>query len=131
MGLIFGLIKGNQWQISPLNSYLISGWGGGYGLTLRGKGRSTRSAWQTIGIASPILKAEEEMSKTAREVELRLQSTGEAPVSVGGNGGLRILGWSRCICAIGSINSHCFPMVGDGKNQPNSRGLHTHYKDSY
>ena len=28
------------------------------------------------------------------------------------------------MCAIGSINSHCFPMVGDGKNQPNSRGLY-------
>ncbi len=27
------------------------------------------------------------------------------------------------------LNSHCFPMVGDG-HQPNSRGLYTHYKDS-
>ena len=28
------------------------------------------------------------------------------------------------------LNSHCFPMVGDG-HQPNSRGLYTHYNDSY
>ena len=34
-------------------------------------------------------------------------------------------------CAIGSINSHYFHIIGDGKNQPNSRGLYTHYKDSY
>ena len=31
----------------------------------------------------------------------------------------------------GSINSHYFHIIGDGKNQPNSRGLYTHYKDSY
>ena len=30
----------------------------------------------------------------------------------------------------GSINSHYFHIIGDGKNQPNSRGLYTHYKDS-
>ena len=28
------------------------------------------------------------------------------------------------------LNSHYFRMIGDG-HQPNSRGLHTHYKDSY
>ncbi len=28
------------------------------------------------------------------------------------------------MCAIGSINSHCFPMVGDGKNQPKSVGVY-------
>ena len=33
------------------------------------------------------------------------------------------------ICAIGSINSHYFHIIGDG-HQPNSRGLYTHYKDS-
>ena len=32
-------------------------------------------------------------------------------------------------CAIGSINSHYFQIIGDG-HQPNSRGLYTHYKDS-
>ena len=30
----------------------------------------------------------------------------------------------------GSINSHYFHTIGDG-HQPNSRGLYTHYKDSY
>ena len=28
------------------------------------------------------------------------------------------------------LNSHYFHIVGDG-HQPNSRGLYTHYKDSY
>ena len=28
------------------------------------------------------------------------------------------------------LNSHCFHIIGDG-HQPNSRGLYTHYKDSY
>ena len=28
------------------------------------------------------------------------------------------------------LNSHYFHIIGDGKNQPNSRGLYTHYKDS-
>ena len=32
-------------------------------------------------------------------------------------------------CAIGSINSHYFHIIGDC-HQPNSRGLYTHYKDS-
>ena len=31
---------------------------------------------------------------------------------------------------LGSINSLYFHIIGDGKNQPNSRGLCTHYKDS-
>ena len=31
---------------------------------------------------------------------------------------------------LGSINSHYFHIIGDG-HQPNSRGLYTHYKDSY
>ncbi len=30
----------------------------------------------------------------------------------------------------GSINSHYFHIIGDG-HQPNSKGLYTHYKDSY
>ena len=30
----------------------------------------------------------------------------------------------------GSITSHYFHIIGDG-HQPNSRGLYTHYKDSY
>ena len=34
------------------------------------------------------------------------------------------------ICAIGSINSHYFHIIGDGKNQPNNRVLYTNYKDS-
>ena len=29
-----------------------------------------------------------------------------------------------------SLNSHYFHIIGDG-HQPNSRGLYTHYKDSY
>ncbi len=28
------------------------------------------------------------------------------------------------------LNSHYFHIIGDG-HQPNSRGLYTHYKDSY
>ena len=36
---------------------------------------------------------------------------------------------SVSICAIGSINSHYSHILGDG-HQPNSRSLHTHYKDS-
>ena len=28
------------------------------------------------------------------------------------------------------LNSHYFRIIGDG-HQPNSRGLYTHYKDSY
>ena len=35
----------------------------------------------------------------------------------------------EAICAIGSINSLYFHIIGDG-HQPNSRGLYTHYKDS-
>ena len=31
------------------------------------------------------------------------------------------------ICAIGSINSHYFHIIGDGKNQPNNRVLYTNY----
>ena len=31
---------------------------------------------------------------------------------------------------LGSINSHYFHIIGDGKNQPNSRGLYTYYEDS-
>ena len=34
------------------------------------------------------------------------------------------------ICAIGSINSHYFHIIGDG-HQPNNRVLYTNYKDSY
>ena len=34
------------------------------------------------------------------------------------------------ICVPGSINSHYFHIIGDGKNQPNSRGLYTYYNDS-
>ena len=30
----------------------------------------------------------------------------------------------------GPINSHYFHIIGDG-HRPNSRGLYTHYKDSY
>ena len=41
-------------------------------------------------------------------------------------GGMKIPVFS--ICAIGSINSHCFHIIGAG-HQPNSRGLNTHYKD--
>ena len=29
-------------------------------------------------------------------------------------------------CVPGSINSHYFLIIGDGKHQPNSRGLYTH-----
>ena len=41
-----------------------------------------------------------------------------------------LVGWKvGFICAIGSIHSHYFHIIGDGY-QPNSRGLYTHYKDS-
>ena len=50
------------------------------------------------------------------------------PKKMGENSqGLR---FSVAICAIGWINSHYLHIVGDG-HQPNSRGLYTHYKDSY
>ena len=39
-------------------------------------------------------------------------------------------GFESFRCAIGSINSLYFHIIGDG-HQPNSRGLYTHYKDSY
>ena len=42
----------------------------------------------------------------------------------GGSGSM----WGNQMCQ--GLNSHYFHIIGDG-HQPNSRGLYTHYKDSY
>ena len=47
-------------------------------------------------------------------------------IGIGGGGATPNL----CTYVPGSINSHYFHTIGDG-HQPNSRGLYTHYKDSY
>ena len=52
-------------------------------------------------------------------------SEGELPF---GGPGLRSVGVFLHMCQ--GLNSHYFHIVGDG-HQPNSRGLYTHYKDSY
>ena len=41
-------------------------------------------------------------------------------------------GWTTCLYMCQGLNSHYFYIyiIGDG-HQPNSRGLYTHYKDSY
>ena len=43
----------------------------------------------------------------------------------------RTIGTTEASCQMcQGLNSHYFHIIGDG-HQPNSRGLYTHYKDSY
>ena len=62
---------------------------------------------------------------------IQFDSTGKVRKKVNPSQAQILVEGMRETCeGIGSINTHCFHILGDG-HQPSSRGLYTYYKDSY